>query len=202
MKCNDFYKSLQLIKLQAISELKAAIEAHGGKYYWCQKSEDKDEDTEDGCPIIAANPNSSDPNPFDIVVRGVEVINGYVVLDAEDKEWGEGVNIDINDVFVEHITFITEAIPKTEIVKSVNEDLSVNILFGKDKVSLHNPDRFKELIKSHASYSHVVCNFNTKAEKEAYLAGIGDGIGWNKYYQLDKNEFLNDPNINYKNEQD
>lgn len=124
MKCTDTYYALQDIKRQEKDELVAAIKAHGGSYSWYDDEKDEWLDDEERGPMVAAYTLSNMcDRPSDITVRSVWLNkNGMLRIDAEESEYGNVVDVQWSDIFVGHISYITEAIPATDNVEDVTTD--------------------------------------------------------------------------------
>lgn len=101
MEHTDYSKLLKHVKQHAIDELKAALKAHGGSYSW---------ETEDDCPIVAANPDDYEPEPLDVCIHSISVdCYGDFVFEATGKESGYEIDyLCIDDIFVEHIGYIID----------------------------------------------------------------------------------------------
>lgn len=112
MKHTDFYYALKNIKQHIIDELKAAVKAHGGKYCW----------GEDDYPIVAANPDTCEPEPLDVCINSVSLDSyGDLVFDAVGKETGcEFDYLCADDIFVEHLGFIIDYMDDTPEVSDVS----------------------------------------------------------------------------------
>lgn len=191
MEHTDFHSLIGRIKQLEYKELFNAIQAHGGSYEW-------DLESGDGYPIIAVNVDSICPTPMDIVITKAYIENGHLHLEGEDNESGSPVDFSCEDVFAGHLSYILHYLPETELVHSVKSDFSTNILFGQDAVRAYESDNFQEFVDSYEGYSHIVRNFNTLEEQQAYLAGLNDMDGWHGYRQLQSRELLEDPNISYE----
>lgn len=113
MKHTDFFARTRKIKRQEYHELYLAVKAHGGSYEWSM------EDNED-YPIIAVNVNSIYPNPTDVCVTKVYIDqDDSLRLEGEDKEYGEKIIFEWDDVFAGHLSSIIDHIPCTAEVSSV-----------------------------------------------------------------------------------
>ena len=113
MKHTDFYDYFKSIRHHIIDEIKKAVKAHGGKYSW----EDEDE-----CPIVAANPDCSEPEPLDVYVNSILIDdNGDLEIDAVSKETGEDIfYLTIDDVFVEHLGYILDYMKEAPEISDVS----------------------------------------------------------------------------------
>lgn len=114
MKHTDFYKLTQEIKLQEQCELKAAIKSIGGRYEW----DIYDDNIQH--PIIAVNVDGAYPNPTDVKICSAQIINGVLELKGVDKESGEGIEFEPNDVFAGHLSYIIDCLPGDEDVSDAN----------------------------------------------------------------------------------
>ncbi len=113
MKHTDFYDTFKSIRHHIIDEIKAAVKAHGGYYKW----EDEDE-----CPIVAANPDCSEPEPQDVCINYIGFDrDGCLEFGATGKRSGEDLfYLSIYDVFVEHLGFILDYMDETKEVSDVS----------------------------------------------------------------------------------
>lgn len=113
MKHTDFYDTLKRIKWHIVDEIKAAIKAHGGEYSWSEMDE---------CPIVAANPDTSWPEPLDVCIWSVRLdSDGEIAIHATGKEYGEDMDyLSIYDIFVEHLGFILDYMDEAPEVSDVS----------------------------------------------------------------------------------
>ena len=97
MKHTDFYDTFMSIRHHIINEIKEAVKAHGGEYIW---------DDSDEYPIVAANPDCCDPEPLDVCIESVKLDeDGY---------------LSIQDIFVEHLSYILKYMKETQEVSDVS----------------------------------------------------------------------------------
>ena len=190
MKHTDFYKLTQEIKLQEQRELKAAIEFVGGCYVWdiC--------DNETECPTIAVNVDGMFPNPTDVKIYKVQIVNNALEIKGIDKESGEEVEFEPNDVFAGHLSCIINYLPGD---KDVSPVFDTRVLFGEDACAAFECGEFDEYKKTEG-YGYEERQFNTEMEREAYLLGLYDMEGWNRCHVLNDNEQLT-TRIDYGNEE-
>lgn len=113
MKHTDFYYLFKHVKQHVIDELKAAVKAHGGSYSW---------EDEDDCPIVAANPDTSEPEPLDVCIHGISFDTyGDLVFEATGKESGYEIDyLCADDIFAEHIGYIIDYMNGTPDVSDVS----------------------------------------------------------------------------------
>lgn len=113
MKHTDFYNTFMSIRHHIIDEIKEAVKAHGGEYIW----EDSDE-----YPIVAANPDSFDPEPLDVCIKSIKLDeDGYLSIQATGKQTGEDMDfMSIKDIFVEHLGYILDYMKETPEVSDVS----------------------------------------------------------------------------------
>lgn len=111
MKHTDFFARTRAIKAQEYKELYAAVEAHGGVYEWSLSDRSH--------PIIAVNVNSICPNPMDMDIYKVSIQGGILKIYGEDKEYGNDVPFNPEDVFAGHLSSIIDYIPATGDVEDV-----------------------------------------------------------------------------------
>lgn len=188
MQYSNFHKMIDGIKKQEYAELKAAIEAHGGAYCWEINGDNE-------CPIIAVNLDGFAPNPEDVCISKVMVVDDRLVIEGVDKELGFFVKFDPNDVFAGHLSCIIDYLPATKNVTSVAQTFTSNVLFGKAAVRAYNNGEWDEFVESYEGYGHSIRTFDTDAERQAYYAGIIDNDGWEDYAILDEDELLDDENL-------
>lgn len=104
MKHTDFYDTFKGIKQHIIKEIEAAVKAHGGSFDFINEMVD--------APIVAANPDNSDPEPLDVIIKKVSLDeDGFLVIEAADKEYGDDIDIDVDDIFVDHLGYIIDYLP-------------------------------------------------------------------------------------------
>lgn len=116
MKCTDAWLFERALRNHMVAELRQAIEAHGGSYSWY--SEEEEEFVQDP-PIVMCNRDWGG-GPADVKVRRVWIDDsGYMSIEAEENEFGDEVDISLDDVVAFHIAYIIEAIPVTEEVSDV-----------------------------------------------------------------------------------
>lgn len=101
MKHTDFYDTFKRIRQHIIDEIVAAIKAHGGEYSWKEIGE---------CPIVAANPDTSEPEPLDVCIWSIKLdADDTISFQATGKEYGEDMDyLSVYDIFVEHLVFILD----------------------------------------------------------------------------------------------
>lgn len=117
MKCTDMWHVLQDIKRREKDDLVEAIKAHGGSYSWYDKDNKRWLNEDEQGPIVASYaPAWSDGHPKDIMIRSVSLDkNGMLLIDGEEVQWGTYYHdMKWSDIFVGHISCITEAIPVPE----------------------------------------------------------------------------------------
>ena len=102
MKHTNFYELVENIKQQEYNELMTAVKAHGGSYKW---------DDDDERPIIAVNANSCFPNPNDIEVCAISIVDGILKIDGVDKSEGYPIEFQTKDVFAGHLSYIIDYLP-------------------------------------------------------------------------------------------
>lgn len=115
MKHTDFSDLIQGIKLHERTELQKAIEAHGGSFEWAEEES----------PIIAVNVSGYNPNPDDIRVIRVAIINGHLQICGVDKEYGNPVDFLVDEVFAGHLSHVTDSIPEINGISDVSLPLNM-----------------------------------------------------------------------------
>lgn len=118
MKHTDLYKKYQALDAQERRELVASIKAHGGEYVFPEC----DEDGEDNRPVVCASFKHADA-PGDYTVTRVAV-NEHGCLSIYgcpiDDETLEDL---LYYIEFHHISYITAAVPETDVVKDVSESV-------------------------------------------------------------------------------
>ncbi|WP_417190439.1 hypothetical protein [Bacteroides sp.] len=118
MKHSNYQTKINEIKALECEELKLAIEAHGGCYEWGGENIGN-------APIIAINSNKSEPEPQDIEVTKVAILDGQLKISGIDNKNREPVKFDTDDIFAGHLSFIIDYIPATDEVSDVSRSVSV-----------------------------------------------------------------------------
>lgn len=113
MKHTEFYDTIKSIRHHIVDEIKAAVKAHGGEYSW---------DDEGECPIVAANPYRCEPEPLDVCINSILLdSNDMIQFEATGKSSGYEVrDLDVDDIFVEHLGFILDYMGDTTTVLDVS----------------------------------------------------------------------------------
>jgi len=112
MKHTNYQAKISEVKALEYEELKRAVEAHGGSYDWT---------INEGCsPVIAINPECSEPGPVDIDVTKVVLRNGSLEIFGVDNINREPIDFDIDDIFAGHLSIITDYIPETDTISDVS----------------------------------------------------------------------------------
>lgn len=169
MKHSDYEAKVNDLKALEYKELRRAIEAHGGSYQW---------DSENGgsYPIIAINQNKSEPEPQDVEITKVAIVEGCLKISGVDNKYGEPVVFEVDDIFAGHLSFIIDYIPATDEVSNVTFPLPPKIYKPQvgDKVWLFNTDRrdkandrYGEVIKIARKYFYI--KSGTHSEERFYL---------------------------------
>ncbi|NDV63999.1 hypothetical protein [Bacteroides sp. 224] len=183
MKYTDFYAQIEEIKRKECNELYKAVEAHGGSYEW--------EDGEEDYPIIAIY--STIPEPIDVNVEKVYIENGALNIVGEDKERGDKIQFQPDEVFVGHLSYIIGYIPETEQIDDVSsEGFKTRVLFGDDAINAFLNNELEEFVNEDKGYGYSERTFSTQAEKDAYLLAIYDHSDWIGSHVLDDKDKLPD----------
>lgn len=157
MKHTNFQSKVNEIKALERIELERAVEAHGGSYDW-RKGNDV------CCPIIAINHDRCEPEPQDVEIFKVEILNGHLKITGVDNKTRETITFKMEDIFPGHLSFIINYIPATEEVSDVSTLSSEKPFKPKvgDKVWLFNrdrrdknSDRYGEVIRKARKYLYV-----------------------------------------------
>lgn len=111
MKHTDFYKIFKAVRDHIIDELVVALDAHGGEYSWRKD-----------CPIVAANPDTCEPEPLDICIHSLKLDkDNNIIINATEKLTDEPVqHLTIQDIFIEHLPCIIDDIKSTSSVVDVS----------------------------------------------------------------------------------
>lgn len=130
MKHNTLYYEIREIRTHLINELRSAVEAHGGCYVFAYLDDDDlfPEDGEEDCPCVAINPDDCYYcSPIDVYIQQIEVRDdtGEFIITGYTSDTKEEIDVDIHDVFVEHIEFITDMIEPTEAQDDVTTEFSL-----------------------------------------------------------------------------
>lgn len=153
MKHTDYQTEVYKIRNLERIELMRALEAHGGSYEWGEG---------DCCPIIAVNPDSSEPEPEDVRVTKVAIIDGSIEIYGVDNKHGEPVDFGIGDIFVGHVSFITDCIPETKEVSDVSISCPINCCKssknGKIRLSNTESDEEKDVSEVIADLAYEAGN--------------------------------------------
>lgn len=108
----NFFELTRCIKKIEYKEVKEAVLAIGGQYEW---------DLENGdYPIIAVNVGGICPNPTDVCVTKIHVINNGLFVYGVDKEHGNQVDFGVDDIFAGHLAYILDYLPEP---KTVNDKI-------------------------------------------------------------------------------
>lgn len=116
MKHTDFYSKVEEIKRQEQRELIEALKAHGGSYSWYNE---ETKEFADEYPCIAVNVDGTFPNPTDVIIHSVSIYNNSLHFVGTDKDYGNSVDFEADDVFAGHLSYIIDLIPETNTVDDV-----------------------------------------------------------------------------------
>jgi hypothetical protein len=115
MKYTNFFPIVNKIKSCEYQELYTAIKAHGGKFSW-----NMDEGEE--CPLIAVNVDNITPSPCDVYITCVEISsNNIIKIYGEEKEYGNEIKFQWDDVFAGHLSSIIGYLPAINEVNDVSD---------------------------------------------------------------------------------
>lgn len=103
MKHTDFSAQIRTIKAQEYKELFAAVETHGGFYEW-ELSNEK-------CLILVFYANCIYPNPREINIYKACIQDGVLKIYGKDREFGNDIQVRMEDVFAGHLSSIIDHIP-------------------------------------------------------------------------------------------
>ena len=184
---SNFGSMIDAIKRQEYQEVKSAVEAHGGQYCWDVNASNY--------PIIAVNVNGYCPQPMDVCIKKVAIIDNRLELEGVDNEYGNPVKFSPSDVFAGHLSFIMDYLPATETITSVAQTYPSNVLFGKAAARAYNLNEWEDFVASGEGYGHITREFNSEAERQAYYLGMIDNDGWEEYTILEPEELLDDDNL-------
>lgn len=185
-----FYDIISSIKKQEYNELYRAVEAHGGSYKWDWKSDD--------IPTIAVNiTKDCYPNPTDVDILSVSIVDGMLKLEGVEKEWRYEVDFEPTDVFAGHLSYIIDCIPAIDSISDVTSKPNIKVLFGKAACEAFKSGEIQEFIESGEGYGYHEREFDTEVEKQAYIAGLCDLNGWNDYVILGEEEITQKSENNF-----
>lgn len=167
MKCTDFWEKQKELKRMALLELGMAVDAHGGRYSWCDENGDIPQGVEVPCVCVFL-----DSGPTDVNIK--EVIHdekGFWISGESVNEWCP-TDVTIDDPYdicdAYSIQSITEKITETEEVKDVtmrqdqpvmhlsHEDLKVR---GFDASNVSNEELARIAARMGDSYIDYDCGF-------------------------------------------
>lgn len=184
MKHTDLYHKWQELQWQELRELKAAVEAHGGKYVFFDCDQENADEAWDNfshmLPVVLAD------------TKYAECLSDYLITKVEIDEGGNlgiyGVRYGSNDLDLEehidhvaftHVSFITDMISETNDVKNVSEgiqSLPVLLVSREDLESLgfksDIPNAMFEKLADYMSKYADMENFWMTLEYAAEQAGI------------------------------
>ena len=118
MKCTDFWEKQKELKRLALHELGMAVDAHGGRYSWCDENGEIPQEVEVPCVCVFLDSGPTDVNIKEVIhdEKGLwisgESVDDYCPIDVTIDD-----PYDICDAY--SIQSITEKIPETEDVKAV-----------------------------------------------------------------------------------
>lgn len=118
MKHSDFQSLFDKISTLAYQELMRAVKAHGGVYEW-------NIGADNNFPIIAINPDTTEPEPQDVIINKVAIVDGELIVYGVDKKLGGPVDFEFRDIFIEHISVIIDEIPETNEISDVSIPQSI-----------------------------------------------------------------------------
>ena len=118
MKHTDFWEKEKELKTEAINELAKAIEAHGGKYVWCDEEGEVPEDADlPFCCVFL------DSGPIDVKIKSIKHDEkGWWIEGETIDEWCP-CDVSVDDLYdissASQIDNIIDAIPATKEVDDV-----------------------------------------------------------------------------------
>ncbi len=104
----DFYQTTKEINHHEQTELKKAVEAHGGIYQWNE---------EDDHPIIAVN--LSNVGPLDVQITKVHLKNGEIKLEGYGTDCGCDLEFGAEEPFAGHLSYIMDYMPQINGINDV-----------------------------------------------------------------------------------
>lgn len=114
MRHTDFFALTRAIKAKEYKELYTAIKLHGDIYEWDLA------DTEH--PVIAVNTGGFTPVPTDVEIYKVYIQDGILKLCGIEKEYGEDIEFQPEEVFTGHLSFIIDCLPPANGVEDVTTE--------------------------------------------------------------------------------
>ena len=122
MKHSDFYFELQLLKAREVTELCAAIDAHGGKVSFTTERDRIPSEVD--APVIMFNLNNI--GPADITIKEVSIVNGCLQIKGyEEAAGGHIKEYYVGDVLPGQLEYVIDQIPETDSVKDVTVKKSI-----------------------------------------------------------------------------
>lgn len=105
----EFDVYFRKIRKQIEKELIEALKAHGCEYYWEQEE----------APVLSARDMGFKERLINVRIKSLKIFDDCIEIEAEDVENGDPVDIDIDDIFIEHLPYLIDYIPSTSEVKYV-----------------------------------------------------------------------------------
>ena len=184
MKHSNYQTKINEIKALECEELKLAIEAHGGCYEWGGENIGN-------APIIAIKSNKSEPEPQDIEVTKVAILDGQLKISGVANKNREPVKFGVDDIFAGHLSFIIDYIPATDEVSDVSQSVSVPAM----------PDNMEGATRT--VYLTVRWDIESSSEEEITNDIVDDLIGENHifYHSFSADGYIINAEICGRNEE-
>lgn len=119
MKHTNFYKAFRSIRAHINNEIKAALEAHGGKYVFYNEDDDE---WYDKAPLVSSDIYCFEGGSGDVYIASLELDkHDNVIVDGRLKDALGEVQIELDGINIEHLTGILEEMMPTENMDDVSE---------------------------------------------------------------------------------
>lgn len=112
MEHTNFYVMCDRIRKQEARELRLALKAHEGEFTW---SSNNDEQLYQPLIILV----NLDDGPLDAVVHKAWLDDDCIELLAYDNQWGNHIEIELEDIAPGHLAYLIEYMPVTDKIQSV-----------------------------------------------------------------------------------
>lgn len=114
MECTDFWKMEQEINQQAISELKTAVNAHGGEYVFYQidvedmsdEEMEENDDKRENAPIVSLDHFCY--GLISLIVSRMSTHDGVLICGEDENRLGYSINVSALELSASNIQHIIE----------------------------------------------------------------------------------------------
>lgn len=136
MKHSNFHAKVNQVKSLEQEELKKAVTSHGGVYQW-------NTENDNGYPVITINADLNNPQPQNIKVSEVTLVDDRLNIYAVSMKDNSPVTFTVDDVFAGQLSFVIDCIPPTNELPDTSLSFPVKTykaVVG-DELWLYNIDR-------------------------------------------------------------